>query len=124
MYRSKYKATQTTRQELEELIRAYTFYATELMFMQRSLQEKNKPGDLLTGAIQIELNEIRELLLCLFGILYNRENIQKSRNALLANKKETIGNAMEIIEVTVKKELGKYFCVLFEIVWELLHTCL
>lgn len=114
LYRSKFKASSANRSELEELTKAYIFYATELLFMQRGLQDTNQPSSLLYGAIQIELNEIRELLLCLFGLLYNRENIQKSKNALLANKKETIANAMEIIEVTVKKELSKYFCILFE----------
>ena len=32
----------------------------------------------------------------------------------MANKKETIANAMEIIEVTVKKELSKYFTALYD----------
>jgi hypothetical protein len=32
----------------------------------------------------------------------------------MANKKETIANAMEIIEVSVKKELSKYFTALYD----------
>lgn len=114
LYRSKFKADHTNRIYLEEVARGYIQYAIELVFMQHTLMKKNQAAILLHNAIEIELTEIRELLLCLFGCMYERESIQKSRNALLANKKETIANAMEIIEVTVKKELSKYFCLLFE----------
>lgn len=114
LYRSKYKPGQDTLNKLEDIARAYTFYAAELLFMQRGLQTNGTAPQLLFRAIDIELIEIREILLCLFGILYDRENIQKSRNALLANKKETIANAIEIIDVTVKKDISKYFCVLYD----------
>jgi ATP/ADP translocase len=114
LYRAKFKADHTSRIHLEEVARGYIQYAIELVFMQHTLMKKNQAAILLHNAIHIELTEIRELLLCLFGCMYERESIQKSRNALLANKKETIANAMEIIEVTVKKDLSKYFCLLFE----------
>ncbi|WP_290792440.1 hypothetical protein [Flavihumibacter sp. UBA7668] len=114
LYRSKFKADHSNRIHLEEVARGYIQYAIELVFMQHTLMKKNQAAILLHNAIEIELTEIRELLLCLFGCMYERESIQKSRNALLANKKETIANAMEIIEVTVKKDLSKYFCLLFE----------
>ncbi|MBL7769602.1 MAG: MFS transporter [Flavipsychrobacter sp.] len=114
MYRSKYKAVHASKSFLEDIARAYIRYAVELLFMQRKLQEKTPASGLLQNAIQIELTEIRELLLCLFGCIYERKNIKKSRTALMANKKETIANAMEIIEVTVKKELSKYFTAIYE----------
>ncbi|MCU0386702.1 MAG: hypothetical protein MUE38_11785 [Flavihumibacter sp.] len=114
MYRSKYKATQASKSFLEEIAKAYIRYAVELLFMQRKLQEKTPASNLVQNAIQIELLEIREILLCLFGCMYDRKNIKKSRLALIANKKESIANAMEIIEVTVKKELSKYFTALYE----------
>jgi hypothetical protein len=114
MYRSKYKATQASKSFLEDIAKAYIRYAVELLFMQRELQEKTPASTLVQNAIQIELVEIRELLLCLFGCIYDRKNIKKSRTALMANKKETIANAMEIIEVSVKKELSKYFTALYD----------
>lgn len=114
LYRSKFKAGQTNKHLLEDIAKAYIRYAVELLFMQRRLQDKDGPSQLLHNAIEIELTEIRELLLCLFGCIYDRDSIKKSRNALMANKKETISNAMEIIDVTVRKDLGKYFTALFE----------
>lgn len=114
MYRSKYKATNASRILLEDFTRAYLRFSVELLFMQRKLQKQSQAENLINNAIQIELTEIREILLCLFGCLYDRKNIKKSRNALIANKKETIANAMEIIEVTVKKEFSKYFTSLYE----------
>jgi ATP/ADP translocase len=114
MYRSKYRAINESKTFLEEIAKAYIRFAVELLFMQRKLQGKTPAASLLHNAIQIELAEIRELLLCLFGCIYDRKNIKKSRTALMANKKETIANAMEIIEVTVKKELSKYFTALYD----------
>ncbi|HEY8398246.1 MAG TPA: Npt1/Npt2 family nucleotide transporter [Flavihumibacter sp.] len=114
LYRSKFRAGSENRHLLEDIARAYIRYAVELLFMQQRLQESNEPSGLLRNAIELELVEIRELLLCLFGCVYDRDSIKKSRNALAANKKETISNAMEIIEVTVRKDLSKYFTALYE----------
>ncbi|MBC6490312.1 hypothetical protein BC349_05015 [Flavihumibacter stibioxidans] len=114
LYRSKFKAPPATRAILEDLSRAYLRYGVEMLYMQMALKEKGQAAELLYNAVQIELAEIRELLLCLFGCLYDREKIRKSRNGLLANQRDTIANAMEIIEVTVRKDLSKYFNILFE----------
>ena len=114
LYRSRYTASEESRSELENLARAYLQYGVEMLNMQNSLKEKGQAGQLLYNAVVIELAEIREILLCLFGCLYDRDKIKKSRNGLLANKKETIANAMEIIEVTVRKDLSRYFNLLYE----------
>jgi hypothetical protein len=61
-----------------------------------------------------EIQDIREILLCLFGCLYDREKINKVKNGLSARHKDSIANALEIIELTVKKDIGRQFTILFE----------
>ncbi|GAO41315.1 hypothetical protein [Flavihumibacter petaseus] len=114
LYRSKYIVTAESRGMLEEYCRHYIKNAVELLHMQKALPEKQDPDPLLFSAVQIELQEIREVLLCLFACLYDRKQIKKVRNGLLANRKDNIANALEIIELTVKKDLGKYFNILYE----------
>ena len=115
LYRSKYVAEgKEIRVELEDLGRAYISYAVELLHMQKILPIKEVPALLIYNSVQIELQEIRELLLCLFSILYDRSQIKKVRNGLNANQRESIANAMEIIELTVRKDIGKYFNILYE----------
>lgn len=114
LYRSKYKAQGEYYQLMENLARAYTRYGAELLNMQLALNQENTPSKLIFNAINLELEEIREIVLCLFGCLYDRDKIQKIRNSLRANKRETIANAMELIEVTVKKDIAKYFNILYE----------
>ncbi|WP_156123654.1 hypothetical protein [Flavihumibacter sp. ZG627] len=114
LYRSKFKATNESRQIMEDLARAYTRYGAELLHMQLALNQKHIPAELLSNAIKIELHEIRELLLCLFGCMYDRDKINKVRNSFLSNQKESIANALELIEVTVKKDIARYFNILFE----------
>lgn len=115
LYRTKFKAEKKeTRALLEDYCKAYIRYAVELLHMQHALPMKETPAGLIFNAVQIELQEIRELLLCFFSILYNRDQIKKVRNGLNANLRESIANAMEIIEVTVRKDIGKYFNLLYE----------
>jgi ATP:ADP antiporter, AAA family len=115
LYRCKFSATsKETKAELEELCRAYLKYAVELLQMQKTVRKVEQPGALIYSAVEIELQEIRELLLCLFAIVYDRRQIKKVRNGLNANQRSSIANAMEIIEVTVRKDIGRYFNLIFE----------
>jgi ATP:ADP antiporter, AAA family len=98
----------------EELARAYLKYAVELLHMQKALPTDDFPSQLIYNAVDLELQEIRELLLGLFSFLYDREQIRKVRRGLDANQKESIANAMEIIELTVRKDIGRYFNILYE----------
>lgn len=114
LYRSKYSATKGERQFFEEIARAYLKYAVELLQMQQALWGRDQPSSIVFNAIELELLEIREVLLGLFSILYNREQIRKVRSGLQANQKESIANAMEIIELTVRKDIGRYFNIIYE----------
>jgi hypothetical protein len=66
------------------------------------------------GSLYIELTEIRNILICLFGCLYGHEKAFKIRQGLEMKKKENVANAMEVLEMTVKKE----FAIPFNLVYE------
>jgi ATP:ADP antiporter, AAA family len=115
LYRCKFNATaKETKSVLEELCSAYLKYAVELLQMQKTVHKTELPGLLIYNAVEIELQEIRELLLCLFAMVYDRQQIKKVRNGLNANQRSSIANAMEVIEVTVHKDIGRYFNLIFE----------
>lgn len=114
LFRSKYAAAKEERTFFEDIARAYLKYAVELLQMQQALWGQGQPSSIIFNAIELELLEIREVLLGLFSILYNREQIRKVRSGLQANQKESIANAMEIIELTVRKDIGRYFNIIYE----------
>ena len=113
LHRSRYKATPETQKKLEEISLAYIIYGTELLYMQ-SLLGPDENYSLIKGSLDIELTEIRNVLICLFGCLYDHEKAFKIKQGLDMKKKESVANAMELIEMTVKKELAMPFNKLYE----------
>ncbi len=114
LQRSRYKATVKTEKKLEEITFAYLNYAVELLFMQRQLQQQHKNYDVIQSSLNIELTEIRNILICLFGCLYGHEKAFKIRQGLEMKNKENVANAMELLEMTVKKDLAIPFNFLYE----------
>jgi ATP:ADP antiporter, AAA family len=113
LYRTHYQADEETQKKMETLARLYIIYGVELLHMQKMVGP-GKEYQLLEGSINLEIQEIREILLCLFGCMYNRIKMNQVRKGLESNLNEHIANAMEIIELTIKKDLGQYFNNMFE----------
>jgi hypothetical protein len=113
LHRSRYSATEETQEKLEEVSLAYIIYGTELLYMQ-SLVEHNDNYSLLNSSLNIELTEIRNVLICLFGCLYDHEKAFKIKQGLDMKKKESVANSMELIDMIVKKELAIPFNKLYE----------
>ncbi|HJS53930.1 MAG TPA: HEAT repeat domain-containing protein, partial [Chitinophagaceae bacterium] len=113
LHRSRYHATPETQKKLEEISFAYITYGVELLYMQSRL-EHTPNYSLINSSLNIELLEIRNILICLFGCLYDHEKAFKIKQGLDMKKKENIANAMEVIEMTVKKELAQPFNKLYE----------
>jgi len=113
LHRSRYKATEETIEKLEEISLAYIIYGTELLYMQ-SLIEHDGGYALINSSLNIELIEIRNILICLFGCLYDHEKAFKIKQGLDMKKKESVANAMELIDMIVKKELAIPFNKLYE----------
>ncbi len=113
LYRTHYQANEETQRQMETLARLYIIYGVELMHMQKMVGEK-KEYNILESSINLEIQDIRDILLCLFGCMYNRVKMNQVRKGLDSNQNEHIANAMEIIELTIKKDLGQYFNSMFE----------
>ena len=113
LHRSRYRATEETQEKLEEISLAYIIYGAELLYMQ-SLLEPDTNYSLVNSSLNIELIEIRNVLICLFGCLYDHEKAFKIKQGLDMKKKESVANAMELIDMIVKKELAIPFNKLYE----------
>jgi ATP:ADP antiporter, AAA family len=114
LYRNNYKATDAAQKQFEEITKAWLAYAADLLHMQKRMQAEKEKYAVLNNSLQIELNEIRETLLCLFGCLYHKESITRVRSALHLKNKEAHANAMEIIDITIRKDFARHFSSLYE----------
>ena len=114
LHRCRYSADENEQKLFETMARKYIIYGVELLHMQQRLSKKDIRYDVLKSSIQQEIQDIREILLCLFGCMYDRKKMNQVKYGLNARHKESIANAMEIIELTVKKDLGRQFNILFE----------
>ncbi len=114
LYRCNYVADDRTKKLLEDTAHKYLLYGAELLHMQQTLQTKSYPFDIINSSINIELAEIQEVLLCIFGCLYDRNKIGQARIGLKMKNREQVANAMEIIDITARKDLAHSFNSLYE----------
>ncbi len=114
LHRSRYVCTEKTREMMERISFEYLVYGVELLYMQKNLHPDQDQYSILINSLNIELLEIRNVLLSVFGCLYDHDKIFKIKQGLDMKKKDSIANAMELIEVTVKKDLASKFNILFE----------
>lgn len=76
--------------------------------------QKNNPDQKLLNALTLELDQARTRLLWLFSFIYDEDKIMRAKNGFQINKKESIANAHEIIDLTVYKEIASRFNAVFE----------
>lgn len=114
LHRSRYRATEQTQKKIEQVCISYIICGVELLAMQNRLEKHNETFQLLSRSLTIELTEIRNVLISLFGCLYDHEKAFKIKQGLDMKKKEQVANAMELVEMMVKKELAQPFNKLFE----------
>lgn len=115
LHRCKYVTDPTTHKLFENMARLYIVYGVELLYMQQYLSRIHERYIVLNSSIKYEIQEIREILLCLFECMYDKEKINQAKFGLNGKHKESIANAMEIIELTVKKDIGRNFNILFDV---------
>lgn len=96
-----------------ELMHSYIITATKIIFMIRET-EKNTTTKVLADALHLELKDVRDSLLLLFSFVYNRDKMMRARNAFGMHKRESIANALEVIEIEVPKEISLKFNKIFE----------
>jgi len=114
LHRCKYSTDASTHKLLENIARLHIVYGVEMLYMQQSLVTKNIGYHALNSSLHHEIQDIREILLCLFECMYDPQKINQAKFGLNGKHKESIANAMEIIELTVKKDIGRNFNILFD----------
>ena len=112
LYRSNYSAVED-KKFFEQIANELLAQAAQIVYMQNSLQ-KGGHYEIIINSFQLELNYTREALLSLFAIIYNRDDINKVKLAYAIGQKDAIINAMEIIDLTVRKDIAGYFNTIYE----------
>ncbi len=85
-----------------------------IIYMQNSLEPIHGKYQLMINSFFLELDGLRECLLYIFALIYDRGHINKVRTAYATGKKESIIIAMEIIDITVRKDIAVQFNTIFE----------
>jgi ATP:ADP antiporter, AAA family len=114
LFRSQYIPEGKQRNIFEEKAAQLLEHSAGIIYMQTRLAGQQEKYEVLINSLNIELTDLRDSLLCIFATLYEREKINQVRTAYLTGKKGAIINAMEIIEMLVRKDLGNRFNVIFE----------
>ncbi|HMK03071.1 MAG TPA: hypothetical protein VK489_02725 [Ferruginibacter sp.] len=114
MYKCKFTAKDHQVAKIEDLINKALASADEIIQMEHCLSPSMQQYDILLGSLQIELNNMRQVLLRLFSFLYDKESLHKATLGFESRKKEFIANAMELIDMTVSKNFANRFSGIFE----------
>jgi ATP:ADP antiporter, AAA family len=115
LYHSGYKAGAHQHYSLESQVRLYLNSCARILYMQKLLEPHKVKYHILSHSLELELHCLRDTLLYIFAILYDRDQVKNVRTAFLSGGKESIANAMEIIEMTVKKDIASCFNIIFEV---------
>jgi ATP:ADP antiporter, AAA family len=114
LYLSNYKAQDEQLYFFETQSRICLSNCARILYMQQLLLPYQHKYHLLSHSLELELAGLRDTLLYIFAISYDREKIKDVRSAFKSEQKEAIANAMEIIEMTVKKDIAYHFNLIFE----------
>ena len=114
LYQCNFKAGSHQRLFFEEQARHYINCSARILYMQKLLEPKKQRYHILSDSLELELVNLRDTLLYIFALIYDREQIKDVRMAFISGSKEAMANSMEIIEMTVKKESAFYFNIIFE----------
>lgn len=99
---------------IDAVTHAHLQRAVEILFMLNRSRSTHEIKLFMYDSLQLELLDIREALLNLFSFYSDKEQVDKIKKALYLNKKELAANALELIEVTIKKEYASTFNSAFE----------
>ncbi len=114
MYRSDFPLELSEHPLIFSTAKKLLLRSATIIYMLNSIDHIQSKYQLLVNSFRLELIDLRESLLYLFALLYDREHINKVRTAYATGKKESIINAMEIIDIAVRKDLAINFNTIFE----------
>ncbi|MFN3301274.1 MAG: hypothetical protein ACK41Z_13890, partial [Sediminibacterium sp.] len=94
-------------EEITKLLNA----AVEILFQIRYLENTNPT---LSSALEMELKNIKQKCLYWFFNIYDSETILKIKTGFNLNTKESIANALELVQMEVHKDFAGLFALVFE----------
>lgn len=97
----------------ESLASSYLNEGVQIAFKIRFLKREEE-DELVSDALYLELNALRDLLLEVFTLIYDPEKIQRAKAGLKMNTRESVPNALELIDQLVAKEFSQPFISLYE----------
>lgn len=100
--------------QYQKKIRENLLSAAHILFKISFAQMHPVDHKLVAKALELELLGIRNKCLWLFSFLYDTGKIKKAQAGFELNTKESIANAIELIQVSVPKEFAIPFCTMFE----------
>jgi AAA family ATP:ADP antiporter len=112
LHQANVKSTEGEAQYLQT-IRENLMAASHIIFKIR-FAEKTYKSKLVARALELELTGIRNKCLWLFSFLYDAEKIRRAQAGFELNTKESMANAIELIQLAVPREFALPFSVVFE----------
>ena len=98
----------------QKIIRENLQAAAHILFQINFAQQHNGNHKVLTQALELELAAIRNKCLWLFSFMYDAKKINKAQAGFKFNSKESVANAIELIQVSVPREFSAPFSITFE----------
>ena len=113
LYQCGFKSEFKNNKQFENYCNDYLFETAKIVTVLHLLDADDRYLQ-LKQALIIELTAYRSVLLNLFSFMYPSEKINQVRNTFQLNKKNGIANALEIIDVTVVKDLAQKFIAIYD----------
>ncbi|MFL5810172.1 MAG: hypothetical protein ACJ749_11665 [Flavisolibacter sp.] len=96
-----------------QTIRENLLAASHMIFKIR-FAERTYSNKLVAHALELELTGIRNKCIWLFSFLYDAEKIRRAQAGFELNTKESVANAIELIQLAVPREYAAPFSIVFE----------
>lgn len=114
IYHGREKAVMVAQPQLQNIAEQAIANAATILQLQHKVDGYTTRLSLISNALSIELQEIRDNVLYLFAMLFKDQEINKIRRSLSVNNKEQNANAFEMLEMAVPRKLSHDFIVVYE----------
>lgn len=113
LHQSGFHATGVWYPKYYNLTQGYMNAAAQIIFKIRFLQHAQEES-LVAEALQLELDALRDTLLESFALLYDSGKIYKAAAGLKINSRDSVANALELIDQVADKEFSRPFICIYE----------
>lgn len=110
LFAIEFKTSKTDSEIVEEITKLLNA-SVEILFQIRYLENTNPT---LSSALEMELKNIKHKSLYWFFNIYDQETILKIKTGFNLNTKESIANALELVQMEVHKDFAGLFALVFE----------